>query len=255
MRPPYSSVSSHCSRPPAQRVILCLADGVPTESAVGEEVSVTYTIDDPSPTHRTSGRSPVRPNFRTLLDGHVLRAGNQVNQETYGTSPSNRIWRSIITVSKCASNLSARRRHLELHMSRRQDDENEPDVRRTQGQRRGVSRSSAPTSLRDSAAAASSTHRLQSTRPVGTKAQKNWSQISYHTRTRTLRTIRISGRRRAKHIRLNTILPANAAAGRWRTHRPPVAGRWRLLRVRPDAVRTNTPSCNASRRPRLGVYP
>ena len=61
------------------------ADGVPTETAVGEEVSVTYTIDDPftdAPNEWTLAGSTELQNVSWTVT--VLRAGDQVSQETYG---------------------------------------------------------------------------------------------------------------------------------------------------------------------------
>jgi hypothetical protein len=61
------------------------ADGVPSEAAVEEEVSVTYTIDDPftdAPNEWTlAGSTELQSVSWTVT---VLRAGDQVNQETYG---------------------------------------------------------------------------------------------------------------------------------------------------------------------------
>jgi hypothetical protein len=61
------------------------ADGVPSEAAVDEEVSVTYTIDDPftdAPNEWTlAGSTELQSVSWTVT---VLRAGDQVNQETYG---------------------------------------------------------------------------------------------------------------------------------------------------------------------------
>lgn len=61
------------------------AEGVPTESAVGDEVTATYTIDDPF----TDVPNEWTLRGETDLEGvswtvTVLRAGNQVDQETYG---------------------------------------------------------------------------------------------------------------------------------------------------------------------------
>jgi len=62
------------------------AEGVPTESAVDEEISVTYTIDDPftdAPDEWTlTGETELQNVSWTVT---VLRAGNQVSQETYGS--------------------------------------------------------------------------------------------------------------------------------------------------------------------------
>ncbi|MFB6223986.1 MAG: hypothetical protein ABEH86_10010 [Haloarcula sp.] len=61
------------------------AEGVPTESAVGEEVSVTYTIDDPftdAPNEWTLAGETELQNVGWTVT--VLRAGDQVSQETYG---------------------------------------------------------------------------------------------------------------------------------------------------------------------------
>jgi len=61
------------------------AEDVPDESAVDEEVAVTYTIDDPFtdvPNEWTlEGETELRDVSWTVT---VLRAGNQVSQETYG---------------------------------------------------------------------------------------------------------------------------------------------------------------------------
>ncbi|GGM33017.1 hypothetical protein [Haloarcula argentinensis] len=61
------------------------AEGVPTETAVDEEVSVTYTIDDPftdAPNEWTlAGSTELQDVSWTVT---VFRAGNQVSQETYG---------------------------------------------------------------------------------------------------------------------------------------------------------------------------
>ncbi|MDT3434313.1 hypothetical protein [Haloarcula sp. 1CSR25-25] len=61
------------------------ADGVPSETAVNEEVSVTYTIDDPftdAPNEwALAGSTELRNVSWTVT---VLRAGDQVSQETYG---------------------------------------------------------------------------------------------------------------------------------------------------------------------------
>ncbi|GCF13178.1 hypothetical protein Harman_11130 [Haloarcula mannanilytica] len=61
------------------------ADGVPSETAVDEEVSVTYTIDDPftdAPNEWTLSGSTELQNVSWTVT--VLRAGDQVDQETYG---------------------------------------------------------------------------------------------------------------------------------------------------------------------------
>ncbi|MDS0221938.1 hypothetical protein NDI54_11320 [Haloarcula sp. S1AR25-5A] len=61
------------------------AEGVPSETAVDEEVSVTYTIDDPftdAPNEWTLAGSTELQNVSWTVT--VLRAGDQVNQETYG---------------------------------------------------------------------------------------------------------------------------------------------------------------------------
>ena len=61
------------------------AEGVPTESAVGDEVSVTYTIDDPFtdvPNEWTLVGETELENVSWTVT--VLRAGNQLDQETYG---------------------------------------------------------------------------------------------------------------------------------------------------------------------------
>jgi len=61
------------------------AEGVPSESAVGEEVSVTYTIDDPftdAPNEWTLAGETELENVSWTVT--VLRAGSQVSQETYG---------------------------------------------------------------------------------------------------------------------------------------------------------------------------
>ena len=61
------------------------AEGVPTESAVGEEVSVTYTIDEPFtdvPNQWTLEGETELENVSWTVT--VLRAGGQVSQETYG---------------------------------------------------------------------------------------------------------------------------------------------------------------------------
>jgi len=61
------------------------AENVPDESAVDEEVSVTYTIDDPFtdvPNEWTlEGQTQLEDVSWTVT---VLRAGNQLSQETYG---------------------------------------------------------------------------------------------------------------------------------------------------------------------------
>jgi hypothetical protein len=61
------------------------AEGVPSESAVDEEVSVTYTIDDPftdAPNEWTLAGETELENVSWTVT--VLRAGSQVSQETYG---------------------------------------------------------------------------------------------------------------------------------------------------------------------------
>jgi hypothetical protein len=61
------------------------ADGVPSESAVGEEVSVTYTIEDPfdeTGQWTLEGETELTNVSWTVT---VLRAGSRVNQNTYGT--------------------------------------------------------------------------------------------------------------------------------------------------------------------------
>ena len=61
------------------------AEGVPAESAVEEEVTATYTIDDPftdvSNEWTLEGETDLRDVAWTVT---VLRAGNQISQETYG---------------------------------------------------------------------------------------------------------------------------------------------------------------------------
>ncbi|WP_276272828.1 hypothetical protein [Haloarcula litorea] len=62
------------------------AEGVPEESAVGSEVSVTYTVDDPftdtSNQWTLTGHTDLQNVSWTVT---VLRAGSQVSQETYGS--------------------------------------------------------------------------------------------------------------------------------------------------------------------------
>ncbi|MBX0294944.1 hypothetical protein [Haloarcula nitratireducens] len=61
------------------------AEGVPEETAVGSEVSVTYTVDDPftgtSNQWTLRGQTELRDVSWTVT---VLRAGSQVDQATYG---------------------------------------------------------------------------------------------------------------------------------------------------------------------------
>ena len=62
------------------------AEGVPEESATGDEVSVTYTIDEPFtdvPDEWTLAGSTGLENVSWTVT--VLRAGNQVSEETYGS--------------------------------------------------------------------------------------------------------------------------------------------------------------------------
>jgi len=62
------------------------AEGVPAESEVGGEVTVTYTIDDPftdAPNEWTLAGATELENVSWTVT--VLRAGNQVSQDTYGS--------------------------------------------------------------------------------------------------------------------------------------------------------------------------
>lgn len=61
------------------------AENVPSESAVGSEVSVTYTVDDPFtdvPNEWTLAGETGLENVSWTVT--VLRAGNQISQESYG---------------------------------------------------------------------------------------------------------------------------------------------------------------------------
>ncbi|MBX0325350.1 hypothetical protein EGH21_20190 [Halomicroarcula sp. F13] len=61
------------------------AEGVPSESGVGDEVTVTYTVDDPftgtSNEWTLAGETELENVSWTVT---VLRAGSQVSQQTYG---------------------------------------------------------------------------------------------------------------------------------------------------------------------------